>query len=72
MTGRIYRLAEYLRKAEQHLRLQEQRRNPDVRILLHVRSVRPRFRDAPRRALDAWVNPHRLKRARIALSLLAA
>jgi hypothetical protein len=72
MKGRIYRLHEYLQSVEQRLLLEEQRRDPNLWILLHLRATRLRIRNALRRTMGGWINPHGAMHARNILSLLPA
>ncbi len=63
MKGRVYRLTEFLQKVEQRLELEERRQRPNVLILLHLRTLRLRIKNAMKRALGRWINPHRKQRA---------
>lgn len=69
MKGRIYRLTELLQKVDRHLRLERQRRDPDVWNLLRLRLLRHRIRNALRRSSARWVTPQRAFSAHPALSV---
>ncbi|OYX62690.1 MAG: hypothetical protein B7Y88_13890 [Sphingomonadales bacterium 32-64-17] len=57
MKARIYKLNEYLQRVEERLSLEQQRERPSSYMLLHLKLLRLRIRNALSRAMQRLAKP---------------